>query len=189
MLQIHSDYGMHAVVRPGDEAVGPMGTTSIGRRAVLLSGAALLAGLVFTGEPAAAHDVNSTATVNIDKNGMILRNYDPTSYVAGKAPRIGAADYSASSDHAIYRFASSSACDRFVANPENKPAFGGFCATGAALEKKLDGDPQIFRIHKDRLYVFVHQQADEIWDKDPAGTLAKANMNWPRIRDRAPSSL
>lgn len=170
--------------------MGPTGTTSIGRRAVLLSGAALLAGLVFTGQPAATYDANSTATVNIDKNGVILRNYDPTSYVAGKAPRIRAADYSASSDRAIYRFASSSACDCFVANPEKyKPAFGGFCAIGAALEKKLDGDPQIFRIRKDRLYVFVHQQAVEIWDKDPAGTLAKVNMNWPRIRDRAPSSL
>lgn len=163
---------------------------TFGRRAMLLGGPALLAAVAVTVQPAIAYDENSTAAINVDKNGVILRNFDPTSYGPNKAPHIGAAEHTASSDGAIYRFASSNARDRFVAEPAKyKPAFGGFCATGAALGKKLDGDPQIFRVYDGQLYVFVHQQAVEIWDKDPAGTLAKANTNWPNIRNKAPSSL
>jgi hypothetical protein len=28
-----------------------------------------------------------------------------------------------------------------------------------------------------------------MWDKDPAGTLAKANANWPNISDKTAASL
>lgn len=163
---------------------------TLGRRAILFGGIALLTAVTTMHAPAIAYDVNSTAAINVDKNGVILRNFDPTSYSSNKAPHVGAAEYTASSEGAIYRFGSSSMRDRFIAEPAKyKPAFGGFCATGAALGKKLDGDPQIFRIYNGQLYVFVHQQAAEIWDKDPAGTLAKANANWPKIRSKTPASL
>lgn len=163
---------------------------TLGRRALLLGGTAFLTAMATMTAPVKAYDLNSTAAINVDANGVILRNFDPTSYGPNKPPQIGAADYTASSDGAIYRFASGDARDQFITNPAKyKPAFGGFCATGAALGKKLDGDPQIFRIHNSQLYVFVHQQAVEIWDKDPAGTLAKANANWPKISGKAPASL
>lgn len=157
----------------------------IARRIALI---AAVAAAVVT--PAAAYDVTSKSAVNVDASGAILRSYDATSYESGKSPQIGAKEITASSDGAIYHFASKAARDHFAANPAKyKPAFGGFCATGAALGKKLDGDPRIFRIYNGQLYVFVHQQAAEIWDKDPAGTLAKANANWPAIRDKSPASL
>ena len=163
---------------------------ALGRRTALLGGATVLATVATMAAPASAYDANSKAAINVDKNDVILRSFDPTTYAANKAPQAGAAEYTATSDGAIYRFASSDARDRFVANPAKyKPAFGGFCATGAALGKKLDGDPQIFRIHNGQLYVFVHQQAVEIFDKDPAGTLAKSNANWPKIRNKTPASL
>ncbi|PPD14558.1 MAG: hypothetical protein CTY25_09370 [Methylobacterium sp.] len=165
-------------------------TFTLGRRAMLLGATAILAAATAVGTPAEAYDLNSKAAINVDRNGVILRNVDPTTYGPNRTPQNGAADYTATIDGAIYRFASAEARDQFVAAPAKyKPAFGGFCATGAALGKKLDGDPQIFRFHKCQLYVFVHQQAVEIWDKDPAGTLAKANANWRKIRNKTPASL
>jgi hypothetical protein len=165
-------------------------TPVLRRRTLLAAASALSAALAGAALPALAYDVNATAAINVDGDSVILRGVDPTSYAAGKTPQAGAADHTAVSDGAIYRFASTDAQDRFVASPSTyKPAFGGFCATGAALGKKLDGDPKIFRILDGQLYVFVHQQAVEIWDKDPAGTLAKANANWPQIKDRTPASL
>ena len=152
-----------------------------GVAAALLMGAAL---------PALAYDVTSTAAINVDANGVILRGVDATSYANGGAPVAGAADFAAEVGGATYLFASAEARDSFVAAPASfEPAFGGFCAVGAALGKKLDGDPAIFRFHEGRLYLFVSEDAVALWDKDPVGTLAKANANWPNISDKTPASL
>lgn len=149
--------------------------------------AALLMG---TATPSLAYDLASTAAINVDANGVILRGVDPTSYLAGDAPVAGSADFTAEVGEATYLFASAEARDSFVAAPATfEPAFGGFCAVGAALGKKLDGDPAIFRILDGQLYVFVSEDAVAVWDKDPAGTLAKADANWPNISDKTPASL
>ncbi len=161
-----------------------------GRFALAASVVTLAASLAFVPAPALAYDVKSTAAVNVDKDGVILRNFDATTYGPDATPKTGIAEYTASADGAVYRFASSSARDQFAANPASYvPGFGGFCATGAAFGKKLDGDPEIFRILDGALYVFVNQKAVEVWDKDPAGTLAKAKANWPMIYDKTPESL
>ena len=140
--------------------------------------------------PPLAYDVTSTAAINVDANGIILRGVDATSYAAGGAPFAGSADFAAEVGGATYLFASAAALDRFVAAPATyEPAFGGFCAVGAALGKKLDGDPAIFRILDGKLYLFVSEDDVAMWDKDPAGTLAKANANWPNIADKTPASL
>jgi hypothetical protein len=155
-------------------------------------GAAVAATALLMGSalPALAYDVNSTAAINVDADGVILRGVDATSYAAGGAPVAGSADFTAEVGGAIYKFATAAARDSFVATPEAfEPAFGGFCATGAALGKKLDGDPAIFRIFEGELYLFVSEDAVALWDKDPVGTLAKANANWPGIMDKTPASL
>ncbi|MGB3277709.1 MAG: YHS domain-containing (seleno)protein [Pseudorhodobacter sp.] len=140
--------------------------------------------------PALAYDVTSTAAINVDAEGVILRGVDATSYAAGGAPVAGSADFTAEVGGATYLFASATARDSFVATPDAfEPAFGGFCAVGAALGKKLDGDPAIFRVYEGELYLFVSEEAAGMWDKDPAGTLAKANANWPGIMDKTPASL
>jgi YHS domain-containing protein len=156
------------------------------------SGVAVLATALLMGTalPSLAYDVTSTAAINVDANGVILRGMDPTSYATGAAPVAGDADFKAEVGGATYLFASAEARDSFVAAPATyEPAFGGFCAVGAALGKKLDGDPAIFRTLNGKLYLFVSEDAVAMWDKDPAGTLAKANANWPNISDKTPASL
>lgn len=159
--------------------------------AALLAIPAVVAALAIgSASGALAYDPNSTAAVNVDADGVILRNFDATSYAAGAEPVEGSSEFSATVDGATYLFATAEARDAFAADPAKyQPAFGGFCATGAALGKKLDGDPKIFRILDNVLYVFVSEEAVALWDKDPAGTLAKANENWPAISDKTPGSL
>ncbi len=157
------------------------------RSNVALVATALLMG---TALPSLAYDVTSTAAINVDANGVILRGVDATSYAAGGAPVAGSADFAAEVEGATYLFASAASRDSFVAAPATfEPAFGGFCTVGAALGKKLDGDPAIFRNFEGKLYLFVSEDAVALWDKDPAGTLAKANANWPNISDKTPASL
>lgn len=53
-----------------------------------------------------------------------------------------------------YRFESQANLDAFKANPgQLEPAYGGFCAYGAALAKKFDGDPRYWKIVDGKLYL------------------------------------
>jgi YHS domain-containing protein len=83
-------------------------------------GAAVAAAAILMGTalPALAYDVTSTAAINVDAEGVILRGVDATSYADGGAPVAGSADFTAEVDGATYRFASADARDSFVATPE-----------------------------------------------------------------------
>ena len=86
-------------------------------------------------------------------------------------------------DGATYRFASQTNLDAFKADPARyEPAFGGFCAYGAALGKKFDGDPQYWKIVDGRLYLNLDADIQKEWAKDEAGNIVKASRNWARIR-------
>jgi hypothetical protein len=146
--------------------------------------------LVGTALSSLAYDITVKTASNVDASGVILGGIDPTSYATGVAAVAGAEDFAAEVGGATYLFASAKARDSFVAALATfEPAFGGFCATGAALGNKPDGDPANFRNFEEQLYLFVSEDPVAIWDKDPAGTLAKANANWPNIRDKTPASL
>ncbi|MDX2211286.1 MAG: YHS domain-containing (seleno)protein [Sphingopyxis sp.] len=67
--------------------------------------------------------------------------------------------------------------------------YGGFCAMGVALEKKLDGDPNVWKIVDGKLYLNVNQDVSVAWNRDIPGNLEKANENWPGIKNRTPESL
>ena len=69
------------------------------------------------------------------------------------------------------------------------PAYGSFCAMGVALEKKLDVDPQAWRVVDGRLYLNVNKDVQKRWLDDVPGNLATAEKNWPRLKDRVPKSL
>lgn len=60
---------------------------------------------------------------------------------------------------------------------------------GVALEKKLDVNPQLWRIVDGRLYLNIHKEAQTRWLEDVKGNLAQADKNWLRIKDKAPGSL
>lgn len=142
--------------------------------------------------PFAAHayDEQATIAVNIDKQGVALKGYDPVSYFSAAGPVQGQATFSQTHAGATYWFASAANRYAFKADPgKYAPEFGGFCAMGAALNKKLDVDPQLWRIVDGKLYLNVHKEAQTRWLEDVAGNLAKAYRNWPQIKDKAPSAL
>ncbi|WP_373975526.1 YHS domain-containing protein [Chitinibacter sp. SCUT-21] len=155
--------------------------------ATLMSGFAFLAAVPST---AMAYDETSTASVNVDEQGVGLKGYDPVAYFTAKAPTLGNAAYSAQHDGVTYHFASKANRDKFTANPAHyAPQFGGFCAMGVALDKKLDGDPQAWKIVDGKLYLNVNKEVQKKWLQDVPGNLKKANMEWPSIKDKAPKDL
>ncbi|MEL6233497.1 MAG: YHS domain-containing (seleno)protein [Pseudomonadota bacterium] len=140
--------------------------------------------------PALAFDEASTAPVNVDETGLGLRGYDPVAYFVENAPVEGKADLTASHADVTYRFASESNRALFLANPaQYAPHYGGFCQMGAALGKKLDGDPLVWRVADGKLFVYAYPAALEGFMKDVPGNTEKADANWPEIKDIAPKDL
>ncbi|MBA4044438.1 MAG: hypothetical protein C0472_06250 [Erythrobacter sp.] len=140
--------------------------------------------------PAFAVVDDSTAAVNTDQKGIALHGFDPVAYFTGGAPAKGSAQFTATYEGARYYFASAENAAKFKASPEAfAPQFGGFCAMGVALEKKLDGDPMVWKIVDGKLYLNVNADVAVAWQRDIPGNLEKANDLWPEIKDKTPASL
>lgn len=139
---------------------------------------------------ALAYDELSTSAVNVDAEGVAIRGHDPVAYFTLGKPAVGDNQYSASHGGARYLFTSAANRDIFLADPAKySPVFGGFCAMGVALGKKLDGDPALWRVVDGKLYLNVAKPAQTRWLEDVPGNLAKASATWAKIQDKAPTDL
>lgn len=165
-------------------------TTSSGRRYLtiaLLASAGLMA---FAPQAAFAYDEKSTSAINVDSKGVAVNGYDVVTYFTAAQPTQGQAALHAGYNGATYWFSSAANRDAFKKNPAHfVPQFGGFCAMGVALDKKLDGDPTAWRIVDDKLYLNVNKDVQKKWLEDVPGNLAKAGQSWPVIKNKAPQAL
>jgi YHS domain-containing protein len=142
--------------------------------------------------PQTAHAIDpaSTATINVEADAVILHGYDPVAYFTMGKPTKGSAKFSTTYRGAVYRFASQANRAKFLADPAHyAPQFGGFCAMGVALGKKLDVDPTQFKVVDGRLYLNVNADVFKKWSQDIGGNISRAEANWPAIKDKAPSAL
>jgi YHS domain-containing protein len=159
-------------------------------RALLAALGLLVASTAIPSAPAFAVVPESTSAVNTDEQGIALHGYDPVAYFTIGAPTKGSANFTATYEGASYRFASAENLRTFKANPAAfAPQYGGFCAMGVALEKKLDGDPNVWKIVDGKLYLNVNADVSVAWQRDIPGNLEKANEYWPEIKNKTPASL
>jgi YHS domain-containing protein len=136
-----------------------------------------------------AYDVTSPSAVNVD-NKVILHGYDAVAYQTVGKPVYGSSKITAVHEGATYQFASEANKAKFTANPAKyAPAYGGYCAFGAAIGKKFDIDPNAFKVVDGRLYVNLNPEILARWQQDVPGQIATANRNWPTIKDKAPNAL
>lgn len=155
-----------------------MSLPSLSRR-MALTVVAVAVGAMSVGAHAAAR-----VDLNQNDQGVMLHGYDPVAYFTTGAATQGSPELRADFDGATYQFASAANRDVFLTQPAKyAPAYGGFCAMGATLEKKLDGDPQVWRIVDGQLYLNVNADVQKRWSEDVPGNIDKANAIWPQIRD------
>lgn len=155
---------------------------------VAMRPAALIAfalGTAFT-VPTIASAQDGHAAVNVDANAVALHGYDAVSYQTASAPAKGSPAFTAVHQGAIYQFSSAANRDTFAANPSKyAPAYGGYCAMGVAVGKKLDGDPLAYTVANGTLYLNVSPKVRTMWAKDIAGNETKAKQNWSAVQAHA----
>lgn len=157
---------------------------------VLFAGLPALVLLICLAGTACAFDPNSPAPVNTGSSGVAVAGHDPVAYFVEGRPVEGSAEITASHEGADYRFASAANRDAFLAEPERYlPQYGGFCALAMSFGKKVDIDPNAWKIVDDKLYVQANPRAATVWQYDIPGNIGKANGHWPTVMDKAPSDL
>ncbi|MEX0318939.1 MAG: YHS domain-containing (seleno)protein [Ruegeria sp.] len=149
----------------------------------LLGGVALSVALA-TSALAAGVEINASST------GLALQGYDPVAYFTEGEPTKGNWKITTLHNDAMYRFASEENKAAFEANPEAYlPEYGGYCAFGAAMGFKFDGDPNIWKIVDNKLYLNISPDIQQRWEGDIPGLIEKASANWEDIADKDPASL
>ena len=119
-----------------------------------------------------------------------IAGYDVVSYHTHKRPLRGNGHYVAEHEGATYLFASREHLEEFRQDPERYvPAYGGYCAFGVAKGKKFIGDPEVWRVVEDRLYLNLDARIQDDWLKDVPGYIAAADTNWKKIKDKDPHTL
>lgn len=128
--------------------------------------------------------------MNADANDVAISGYDTVAYFNKNMPVQGSDKYTAVYKNTIYKFSSEQNRDAFRANPEKfAPQFGGYCAMGVAMEKKLNVDPTAWRVVDGKLYLNLNKDVQTKWASDIPGHLNTAQTNWPAIKDKSASEL
>ena len=156
------------------------------RMKTLIAAASLLGTALAATTASALDEYNVSTGTTLSGAGVALRGSDAVSLASDGTVRAGDAAFTHEHDGVAYYFASEETRKRFAEDPARYlPQYGGFCAFGVAIGKKLDADPRFADIVDGRLYLFLNAVAFEKYLADKAGTLAAAKRNWPAMHHLA----
>ncbi|MGR3759948.1 YHS domain-containing (seleno)protein [Roseobacteraceae bacterium NS-SX3] len=127
----------------------------------------------------------------VDATGFAVSGYDVVAYrsldqvPAGQvqpAAVPGRVDITAEHNGAVFAFASEENRSKFLENPEHyAPQYDGHCAYGVSKGGKVPGNPNLWRIVDDKLYLNITRNVVGFWEEDIPGNISLAEGNWPGI--------
>ncbi|MCK5674942.1 MAG: hypothetical protein KAH95_16295 [Spirochaetales bacterium] len=116
-------------------------------------------------------------------NNTAIGGYDPVGYHLVGIPQKGNAEFSLLWKDAEWRFISRNNLNLFESDPERYvPRFGGFCANGLSDGHKIRGNPKIWRIYKNRLFLFYSKRGRDSWDLDTDNKIHLASEYWEKVQ-------
>ena len=148
---------------------------SMNRRRFMSAAATFSATLV-------ALPVFAAGRVAKSKDGVAIKGYDTTAYFTKGKAQPGAQPNSVEWNGATWQFASAEDAAKFAASPEAfAPKFGGFCTRAMSLKIIVPADPEVWRIHGDKLYMFARPVGGTFFDKGPDEMIKKAQAYWDTL--------
>jgi YHS domain-containing protein len=119
-----------------------------------------------------------------------VQGYDLVSYQTSEKPLRGNGNHIVEHHGITYQFVNEVNKDKFAKNPHKYlPAYGGYCAYGVAVGKKFVGDPDVWKIVDNTLYLNLDNKIQGIWNKDISGNIQKAESKWGQIKNKKASDL
>lgn len=133
----------------------------------------------------------------VDDTGYAVSGYDVVAYFdlpqnpVGQSQPAGVpgkASITADYNGATFAFATEENRDTFLANPAKyAPQYDGHCAYGVAQGGKVPGNPNLWRIVDDKLYLNITDVVVGFWEEDIPANLTASESNWVSL-DPEPAS-
>ncbi len=135
----------------------------------------------------------------VDKTGFAVSGYDVVAYrnlkqgplgVKQPAAVPGRADITAEYNGATFAFSTEENRDLFAKNPAfYAPQYDGHCAYGVAQGGKVPGNPNLWRIVDDKLYLNILPRVVGWWESDIPGNLKQSESNWTGLEPGAAADV
>jgi hypothetical protein len=147
---------------------------------VLVVGSALIGALGSIPGSRAA----TTEQIVTDRNsGLAILGFDPVAYFIDGAAVAGKDDFEYSFAGVVWRFRNEGNRGAFIDNPDfYVPRFGGHDPVGVARGVALPGNPRLWLMAGERLYLFHAPQAKDAFARDPDPVIAAADERWPQVQ-------
>lgn len=134
----------------------------------------------------------------VDTNDFAVSGYDVVAYRSLKQVPVGQsqpaavpgrADITAEYNGAVFAFATTENRDAFLSDPAYyAPQYDGHCAYGVSKGGKVPGNPNLWRIVDEKLYLNITPNVVGFWEEDIPGNLELAENNWVSIEPKAAST-
>lgn len=116
-------------------------------------------------------------------NGIALQGYDPVAYFENAQAILGQKEITAQHNDVVYQFSSENNKALFLNNPDQyEPQYGGYCAYGMSNGYKAPIQPEAFTIVDNKLYLNYSLKVKEMWLKEQAARIEKANYTWEKLK-------
>jgi hypothetical protein len=130
--------------------------------------------LLVAGSPFAAASRSNAA----EKAPLAIKGYDPVAYFTDGRPKRGLREIEYEWDEHRYRFFRAEHLELFKADPVRyAPQFADFCAVSLARHEIVEADPENWLISEGKLYLFGKSIGPDLFLKDLAANVARANQN------------
>ena len=149
-------------------------------RAAAVLGTIILAVALGTARMALA---GLTQQIVIDwRTGLAIDGYDPVAFFTDGAPVLGSADLELRYAGAVWRFRNVGNRAAFADRPDvYMPRYGGYDPVDIARGVAVAGNPTIWTIADQRLYLFYDDTRREKFLADTGRYVAAAERKWPLV--------
>jgi hypothetical protein len=115
-------------------------------------------------------------------SGLAISGYDPVAFFTDGKPVPGNAEFELRHGGAIWRFHNMGNREAFAARPDvYMPQFGGYDPLGVGRGVAVAGNPNMWMIAGERLYLFYDRERLDKFATDPDRFIAAAERKWPTL--------
>ncbi len=148
------------------------------------AGLAAYAGLIFilTAGPPTSRAAATERIVVDWHTGLAIDGYDPVAFFTDGKPVAGSDDFELRYGGAVWRFANVGNRAAFVASPDvYMPQYGGYDPLGVAHGTAVAGNPNVWLITGEKLFLFYDGGRRDKFAADPDRFIGSAGRKWPSV--------
>lgn len=116
--------------------------------------------------------------------GLAIGGFDPVAYFTDSDALAGVSEHELTEDGAVWRFRNEGNRAEFAKHPEvYGPQFGGYDPVDMARGVTIAGNPRLWLVAGQRLYLFGREETRAAFTATPAKFLPAARKQWPILQE------